>query len=158
MINGRRIRIQVNERFQKGSMLFLGFPRPSRRRAAIHGYCSLMGRACVKTPRSFHTLLVLVCFRGLKSIGSRKIAKNFSSVRSLAFFRRLFTQPRSYVDGPLASVFISAVNGWRPSVICPACWRGLVPLALMKSDSGMTGWVRFQSPIHGGHLDRLAGR
>ena len=40
----------------------------------------------------------------------------------------------SYVDGPLASVFISAVNGWRPSVICPACWRGLGPLALMKSD------------------------
>ena len=39
-----------------------------------------------------------------------------------------------YVDGPLASVFISAVNGWRPSVICPACWRGLGPLALMKSD------------------------
>ena len=30
--------------------------------------------------------------------------------------------------------FISAVNGWRPSVICPACWRGLGPLALMKSD------------------------
>jgi hypothetical protein len=46
----------------------VGFPRPSRRRAAIHGYCSLMGQ---------------------------------------------------YVDGPLASVFISAVNGWRPSVICP---------------------------------------
>ena len=41
---------------------------------------------------------------------------------------------RSYVDGPLASVFISAVNGWRPSVICPACWRGRGPLALMKSD------------------------
>ena len=40
----------------------------------------------------------------------------------------------SYVDGPLASVFISAVNGWRPSVICPASWRGLGPLALMKSD------------------------
>jgi hypothetical protein len=40
----------------------------------------------------------------------------------------------SYVDGPLASVFISVVNGWRPSVICPACWRGLGPLALMKSD------------------------
>jgi hypothetical protein len=40
----------------------------------------------------------------------------------------------SYVDGPLASVFISAVNGWRPSVICPACWRGLGALALMKSD------------------------
>jgi hypothetical protein len=38
------------------------------------------------------------------------------------------------LDGPLASVFISAVNGWRPSVICPACWRGLGPLALMKSD------------------------
>src|ERR1700722_3632136 len=35
---------------------------------------------------------------------------------------------------PLASVFISAVNGWRPSVICPASWRGLGPLALMKSD------------------------
>ena len=35
---------------------------------------------------------------------------------------------------PTASVFISAVNGWRPSVICPACWRGLGPLALMKSD------------------------
>jgi hypothetical protein len=34
------------------------------------------------------------------------------------------------VDGPLASVFISAVNGWRPS----ACWRGLGPLALIKSD------------------------
>jgi hypothetical protein len=30
------------------------------------------------------------------------------------------------MDGPLASVFISAVNGWRPSVICPACWRGQV--------------------------------
>jgi hypothetical protein len=40
----------------------------------------------------------------------------------------------SYVDGPLASIFISAVNGWRPSVICPACRRGLGPLALMKSD------------------------
>ena len=35
-------------------------------------------RGRVKTPRSFHTLLVLVCFRGLRSIGSRKIAKNFS--------------------------------------------------------------------------------
>ena len=34
-------------------------------------------RACVKTPRSFYTPLVLVCFRGLRSIGSRKIAKNF---------------------------------------------------------------------------------
>jgi hypothetical protein len=40
----------------------------------------------------------------------------------------------SYVDGPLARVFISPVNGWRPSVVCPACWRGLGPLALMKSD------------------------
>jgi hypothetical protein len=27
----------------------------------------------------------------------------------------------------LASVFISAVNRWRPSVICPASWRGLGP-------------------------------
>jgi hypothetical protein len=34
-------------------------------------------RGCVKTPRSFHTLVVLVCFRGLRSIRSRKIAKNF---------------------------------------------------------------------------------
>jgi hypothetical protein len=39
----------------------------------------------------------------------------------------------SYVDGPLASVFCGG-NGWRPSVICPAYWRGLGPLALMKSD------------------------
>src|SRR5580704_2278862 len=30
--------------------------------------------------------------------------------------------------------FFSAVNGWRPSVICPACRRGRGPLALMKSD------------------------
>ena len=36
--------------------------------------------------------------------------------------------------GPLVSVFISAVNGWRPSVTWPACWRALGPLALMKSD------------------------
>ena len=48
--------------------------------------------------------------------------------------RRILFSNGSYVDGPLASVFISAVNGWRPSVICPACWRGLGPLALMKSD------------------------
>jgi hypothetical protein len=34
-------------------------------------------RGCVKTPRSFTTLRVLVCFRGLRSIESRKIAKNF---------------------------------------------------------------------------------
>ena len=34
-------------------------------------------RTCVKTPRSFHTLVVLVFFRGLRSIRSRKIAKNF---------------------------------------------------------------------------------
>ena len=34
-------------------------------------------RGCVKTPRSFHTLVVLVCFRGLRSIRTRKIAKNF---------------------------------------------------------------------------------
>ena len=34
-------------------------------------------QGCVKTPRSFHTLVVLVCFRGLRSIRSRKIAKNF---------------------------------------------------------------------------------
>ena len=47
---------------------------------------------------------------------------------------RILFSNGSYVDGPLASVFISAVNGWRPSVICPACWRGLGPLALMKSD------------------------
>jgi hypothetical protein len=30
----------------------------------------------VKTPRSFHTPVVLVCFRGLRSIRSEKIAKN----------------------------------------------------------------------------------
>jgi hypothetical protein len=35
---------------------------------------------------------------------------------------------------PWQAFFIAAVNGWRPSVICPACWRGLGPLALMKSD------------------------
>jgi hypothetical protein len=38
---------------------------------------SAKGRGRVKTPRSFHTLLVLVCFRALRSIGSRKFAKNF---------------------------------------------------------------------------------
>jgi hypothetical protein len=25
---------------------------------------------------------------------------------------------------PLGKRFVSATNGWRPSVICPACWRG----------------------------------
>ena len=43
-------------------------------------------RGCVKTPRSFHTLVVLVCFRGLRSIRSRKIAKNFRSRDRLHFF------------------------------------------------------------------------
>ena len=54
--------------------------------------------------------------------------------RRMAGILRIAFSNGSYVDGPLASVFISAVNGWRPSVICPACWRGLGPLALMKSD------------------------
>ena len=49
------------------------------------------------------------------------------------YLRILFSNG-SYVDGPLASVFISAVNGWRPSVICPAVGADLGPLALMKSD------------------------
>jgi hypothetical protein len=48
--------------------------------------------------------------------------------------KRPLTRETRLENGPLASVFISAVNGWRPSVICPACWRGLGPLALMKSD------------------------
>jgi hypothetical protein len=56
----------------------------------------------------------------------------------------------SYMDGPLASVFISAVNGWRPSVICPACWRGLGPLALMKSDDP-------RLPIKGASFGLLTG-
>ena len=35
----------------------------------------------MKTPRSFHTLLVLVCFRGLRSVRSRKIAKKRGVLR-----------------------------------------------------------------------------
>ena len=40
----------------------------------------------MKTPRSFHTLVVLVCFRGLRSIRSRKIANNFRSRDRSHFF------------------------------------------------------------------------
>ena len=44
------------------------------------------GRGCVKTPRSFHTLLVLACFRGLWSIRSRKNAKKFRLCDRSHFF------------------------------------------------------------------------
>jgi hypothetical protein len=47
----------------------------------------LRGRGCVKTPRSFHTVVVLVCFRGLRPIRSRKIARNFRLRDRSHFFR-----------------------------------------------------------------------
>jgi hypothetical protein len=58
---------------------------------------------CVKTPWNFHTLLVSACFRGLRSIRSRKIAEKFSSARSFAFFRRLFTRPATDALSPAQS-------------------------------------------------------
>ena len=59
--------------------------------------------------------------------------------------RRIVFSNGSYVDGPLASVFISAVNGWRPSVICPACWRGL-------ESAGPDEVRRPSAPDQGGEL------
>ena len=51
-------------------------PRPAALRCTSYSL-PVSRRTCVKTPRSFHMLLVLVCFRGQRSIRSRKIAKNF---------------------------------------------------------------------------------
>jgi hypothetical protein len=34
-------------------------------------------QGCVKTRRSFHTMAIWACFRGLRSIRRRKVAKNF---------------------------------------------------------------------------------
>ena len=48
---------------------------PSSQRTCTSYSLPVSRRTCVKTPRSFHTLVVLVCFRGLRSI-RRKIAKN----------------------------------------------------------------------------------
>src|ERR1700722_13409044 len=50
-----------------------------------------MGRGCVKTPRSFQTLVVLVCFRGLRSIRSRKIAKIFGCAIVRIFSTTFYT-------------------------------------------------------------------
>jgi hypothetical protein len=48
-------------------------------------------QGCVKTPRSFPTLVVLVCFLGLRSIRSRKIAKIFGCAIVRIFSTTFYT-------------------------------------------------------------------
>src|SRR5690348_8929555 len=91
---------------------------------------SYLRRHAVRNDRYLHV-------RDVRSCVANRRAPNSGSGR-IAFSNE------SYVAGPLASVFISAVNGWRPSVICPAgavtrTEFGRLNIGEPDSDSGRGG-------------------
>ena len=83
-------------------------------------------RTCVKTPRSFHTLVVLVCFRGLRSIRSRKIAKNFR-LRDRSDFFHDFLHSLGRFDPSAFPRGMSRICALRPSRV--AASNGQTPLS-----------------------------
>jgi hypothetical protein len=78
----------------------------------------------VKTPRSFHTLVVLVCFRGLGSIRSRKSTKNFRlRDRSHFFHDFLHGLGREYALPERRLADIYATDSVSEAAPAPPCYE-----------------------------------
>ena len=82
-------------------------------------------QGCVKTPRSFHTLVVLVCFLGLRSIRSRKIAKIFGCAIVRIFSTTFYTASVELTHSARPRAMTGISNATPVSVRC----RGKTDLA-----------------------------